>query len=764
MPASPRRLPLLLLLAVASAPTAAAQTATLRGFVTDATSGEALPSVNVLAAPVTDAAADPFGAATTVDGLYTITRLPAGRYAVRASFVGYEPFADTLALEGGEIRQLNIELAPASEELGEVTVESERTAGAARITAGLQRIDPADIELVPTPDVSGDLVNYLTTLPGVVTTGDRGGQLFIRGGEPSQNEVLLDGIPVYQPFHLLGFYSAFPNAILNRADVYAGGYSARYGGRLSSVIDVATRNGNKRRFAGSASVAPFVSALSVEGPLVQDRLSVLGSARVSTVEQGASRLVDQPLPFDFGDAFGKVHLNVTDASQLSLSGVYTYDRGTLGTDVGASEVGGTSPQELRYSNLGIGGRYLLLPKTVPVLAEVLVSVAQFETELGAEGAAARSSSVGRIGGSANISYFLGAFNLRAGAFVRTTSVESELGGLGGEELFQNVDQDRQFVTEAGAYAEPEFALGGVKLTPGLHFAASPNQGTTFIEPRLRAVWDVGVHQLSAAAGLYHQEIVGLNDRRDATSSFTAWTVTPGGASPRALHAVAGYRITPVPTLDLAVEGFYKRIDDLQVGEWTAFPRLTTNLQPATGEVLGLDARVEFRRGNFFTTVNYGLSSVEYEAEGRNLELWYGTETLRFRPPHDRRHQVNALVAYRVAGFDLSARWQFGSGLPYSQAVGFDQFIVPDGQPGWTTEAGAPRVIYESPYNAELPTYHRLDLSVERTFDVRAAEITAQAGLINVYDRRNLFYYDVFTLRRVDQLPLIPSFGLKVAFE
>lgn len=732
---------------------------TVRGFVTDASDGQPLPLVNVIAERLTDGEPDgrTVGAATNTDGFYTLAGLSAGEWIVRASFIGYQPFEETVTLAGGEVRQLSFALAEIDAALGEVTVESERTTGAARTVAGLQSISPAEIAIVPGPDVSADLVNYLTTLPGVVTTGDRGGQLFIRGGEPSQNEVLIDGIPLFQPFHLLGFYSAFPNDILARADLYAGGYAARYGGRLSSVLDIATRTGNKRRFVGNASVAPFVSGAMVEGPLVRDQVSFLASGRVSVIEQGAANLVDAPLPFNFADVFGKVHANVGESAQVSVSGIYTTDRGRLGED--GTDGGGAAPEELRYTNLGAGARYLFLPRNIPILAEALLSVARFETEIGEPGVPSRESAVARLSGSANITYFLGSFNLRAGAFLKTTEVNSRLGGL-----YQNVESERVFVTEAGVYAEPEIAFGGLLLTPGLHIATSPNQGNTFIEPRFRAVWEGGIHQVSAAAGRFHQEVVGLSDRRDATSVFTAWTVSPSGRPAEAWHLVGGYRISPLPQLDLAVEGFYKRLDNLSVAEWTAYPRLTTTLQPASGEVFGLDLRAEARVGSVFTALSYGLSDVQYDAEGRSLELWYGTETLSFRPPHDRRHQASALIGAGIAGFEVSARWQFGSGLPFSRALGFDEFVLMDGQTDPTAGPGAPRVIYERPYNAELPTYHRLDVSAERTFDLGAASLTAQAGVVNLYDRRNLFYYDIFTLRRVDQLPIIPTFGLKVNFE
>jgi outer membrane receptor protein involved in Fe transport len=115
------------------------------------------------------------------------------------------------------------------------------------------------------------------------------------------------------------------------------------------------------------------------------------------------------------------------------------------------------------------------------------------------------------------------------------------------------------------------------------------------------------------------------------------------------------------------------------------------------------------------------------------------------------------------GFDLSLRWEFGSGLPFSRALGFDGFVLIDDIIDVSRAPYSRRVIYERPYNAVLPTYHRLDVSLSRTLSLGPADITVQGSVINVYDRRNLFYLDVFTLQRIDQLPVVPSLGIKVAF-
>ena len=733
-----------------------AQTGGLRGFVTGADDGQPLIGATVLAQPIDDDGnpqGDPRGSATDIDGLYVIPRLDVGEYVVRVSYVGYETQSELVTIEAGPLRSYDVALAVETGGL-EVVVESERSAGGARVTAGVQAIDPKDIDIVPAPDVSGDLVSYLTTSPGVVTTGDRGGQLFVRGGEPSQNLVLLDGMALYQPFHVLGFYSAFPSDILAGADLYAGGYPARFGGQVSSVLDIQTRNGNKRAFAAAGSVAPFVSAARVEGPLIPGAASFVVSGRKSVVEEGASRIVDQDLPYDFGDVFGKVHGVLTPNAQLSVQGIHTYDRGTIGEDVG-----GDVPEEVGYRNTAAGLRFLYLPNVSALRAEILVNVSQLESEQGLDtlrNVPLRASSIGRLNAETNLTFYLPSVDLHTGVFVRTNRLTSELRLAGGDNL-------REFFTEAGAYFEPELRLGGLSLQGGLRIQSYPNDGRTYLEPRARAVWQGGPHEISAAGGLYHQEVIGVNDRRDVANVFTAWTRARAGEVPSAWHGIVGYRVTPTPWLELVAEGYVKYLDNLQVAEWTAFPRFSTGTQPATGEVYGLDTRVEVRARNAYAYVSYGLAEVTYDAEGPNLELWYGEETLRFNPPHDRRHQLNALVSTTVAGVDLSARFQFGSGLPFTRALGFDRFISPNTPPNVFETAGTRRVIYERPYNGRLPTFHRLDLSADRTFRLSPGlDLTAQVALINAYDRANVFYYDTFTLRRVDQLPLIPSFGIKLA--
>ena len=744
--------------------------ATIRGFVTDASDGQPLQDVNLVLLQ-----GDTFvtGTISDRDGFYTLNQIPQGTYIFRVSYVGYEAISDTVRLLDNYLYQFNFALQPSEGSLEELIVEDEYIPVAARVTAGQQTVRPADVDLIPGPDVSGDLATYLVTLPGVVAVGDRGGQVYIRGGEPAHNMVLIDGMYVYQPFHVLGFYSAIPSDILARADVFAGGYGSLYSGRVSSVIDVKTRSGNKKRLAGALSVAPFVSMARLEGPLVKDRISFIASFRESVIEQGVSQYIDADVPYRFGDAFAKVHAILNANNQLSFSWLSTHDTGNV-------TAGLEEQEEVRWQNNVYGVRYLMVPPAVPVRAEVLFSLSSLNAELGLPGEPRRRSRINSFHAAINGTIFAGKSQVNWGGFLRSSEFPLELGGF-----YQNLQADVSRVPKAGMYVEPDIYLGGgFSLRPGValqiaaqnfeFFFTVPDTALTaevrirsgtkkLAEPRLRLVWEGGAHQLSAAVGRYHQEVVGLNDRRDATSVFTGWTGTPSGELTRATHYLLGYRVTLNKNFEASAEGYHKRLSELFMAEWTAFPQLTTELQTGSGNIYGVDFRFEARWSQFYGYVTYGLSSVKYRIRQPEFETLFGSAELSFRPPHDRRHQVNVLLSGEVGNFSLSARWHYGSGLPYNQVRGFDGFVLLDGPVDVFETPYQQRVIYDRPYGGTLPAYHRLDLSVERTFPFDRFSLTAQAGVINVYNRTNLFALDVFTLERTDQLPIVPTIGIKMEF-
>ena len=728
--------------------------------MTEQATGQSLELVNVW---LEDANGDVAGTVTSPDGVFQFRRVAQGRYVIRASFIGYRVHQDTLMLTRGQVLTYNIALEDDTGELGEVVVEAASEASAGAPIAGLQTIRPAEIDRIPTPDVSGDLVSYLTTLPGIVSTGDQGGQLFIRGGEPSQNLVLLDGMVVYQPFHILGFYSAFPSDIVNKADVYAGGFGGKYGGRLSSVIDVRSREGNAYSFEGAAAISPFLGSVQLEGPIIPGRMSFLISGRQSLLDQLAEQYVDQSLPFEFNDIFGKINLDVTRTSKLSITYLQTTDEGTLNKDDIVAE-----DDLVRWENRVLGGRFLFLPPNFGGSVELRIYYSELNNEIGVASNPLRTSEVKNTHVILEANFPGESLSASAGIDFQPITVRTILDGL-----YQNVNFRAARLVNWGNYLEMDIKIGEYfRIQPSIRAQFYKVRFNPFLEPRLRMIWQKGSHRISAGTGIYHQELLGLNDRRDAANVFTAWNSIPprnaltgdditSGRIQDAFHALLGYNVEVGSDLVFSIETYYKNLSNLFISEWTAFPRFTTFLQPASGTSAGFDTRLNFERENFYTHLNYAYSSTEYSAEQASLQVWYGEETLEFRPPHDRRHQANIVIGGTWAGFDLSARWTFGSGFPYSRAIGFDGFALIDDIVDVGQLPTSRRVIYERPYRGELPHYHRLDLSLEKVLNAGPVDLTLQASVLNAYNRANIFYLDVFTLQRVDQLPAIPSLGLKV---
>jgi len=739
---------------------ALAQQAIVRGFVTDASNEQPLQGATV-AIRAGDSLVS--GTATDGDGYFVINRIPPGSYDLVISFVGFASWTEAIDLSDGQVRDFRVALAMQAAEIDELVVEAEAVGGITTVAAGLETVVPKAINRVPVPGVSGDLASYLQTVPGVTVQGDRGGQFFVRGGAVDQNLALLDGLPVYMPFHVLSFYSAFPEELVDRAAFYTGGFGARYGGRTSSILDVTARNGNKQNLAGSVSVAPFLSAVTIEGPLVDGRVSAIFSARQSFVEELIPDLFGQRMPYRFGDRFGKIHALLGGSHELSFTFLDTDDRGDIAGSkksvFGEAEATVINDStEVAWENRVYGGTWIYRSNRIPIVSRLTAGRSEMTNAFGPDGNPEREATVESMEASMRLSWLLNNGDISIGSTLRQTDLGYTL-----DDLFTEFTTSQEELTELQLYAETtlDFMDDRLSINPGVHVYSLTDRSQSWVEPRMRlSVWPTGRagrHQINASWGIYHQALTGLTDERDLGNLFTAWITTPEGQEAmQSMHGILGWNVQVRPWLSGAVETFYKDYDHITAPIFSPFPRFTTTLQEASGVAYGADVRLNLENRPFMLesvldgSVSYTWSTVEYEA---------GPYT--YHPAHDRRHQLNALLHAQKGDVGLTIQWQYGSGLPFTESGGFDVWYLLTPDVDVATEAGVDRIVYAEPFGGRQPTYARMDVWLERRVERGRYIGTLRAGVLNLINRANLFYYDLFTFSRVDQLPLIPSVGIKM---
>ncbi len=726
-----------------------AQSGTVKGFVTGAEGGEGLVGATVLLE--TPAGEAEKATTTGEDGFYRLGSIAPGEYVLQVSFVGYQSYRDTLRIIEGETRTESVSLAPTTKELEEVIVEAE--GGAGRVEAGKQEVQAADVARIPTPSPSGDIVSYLKSLPGVVSIGDRGGQLYIRGGTPSQNLVLMDGNLVYNPFHLIGFYSVFPDDLISNADFYAGGFGAEYSDRISSVLDVTMRPGNKKSYKASASVSPFVGRLRVEGPIIEDSFSFIASARQSWIRETAPRYLTTDVPLEFNDLYLKLH-DTGENSQCALTGLTTADRGRV--DPGADRT-------FEASNLALSGRCALAIPGSSALTTVKSGYSQYKNTIGEMSDPERSASIARGYTDYELSVPYESFDFSYGAKVKFNTYQYEVG-----EQFGVIGGADDYFFTLSTYTGVEFSpVDWLTLSPSVALVW-PTEYSPSIEPRLRAqATPFGDETtINLAAGLYRQTLESISDERDAGNVFSAWVPAPiNDRRAQAIHAILGVERELGDYFNLTVEGYSRWMNHIPVPEINALARFTTRTTLADGLSYGTDLRLEYTRSNVYAFVGYGLSVTTYQAPDGDFGRFVDGAIEEYSPPHDQRHRLNAVVEYKLPYLTANVSWQLSTGLPYTRLMGFDSVIdFRELREDPSEDAGRIRSIFDRPYDSRLPVYHRLDVSLSHTIALPGSSLKLQGGAINAYDRDNVFFVDLFEQRRVDQLPVVPYVGIELSIE
>jgi len=320
------------------------------------------------------------GASTDLNGFYQISKVTPGLITLEISNIEFKTIEFEVEVKPGRIVTKNFYMEENTEILNEFEISAEAKERKTDVKMSVIKATPKDFAHVVAIGGEPDFAQYLQTAPGVITTGDQGGQMYIRGGSPIQNKVLLDGMTVYNPFHSIGFFSVFDTDIIRSADIYTGGFGAEYGGRISSIMDISSKDGNKKHFSGKLSINPFGSKLMIEGPL--KKLTDEGGSTMSYVFSGKTSYLETTskilysyidtagLPFNYTDLYGKVSINGSNGSKVNFFGFNYKD-----------QVRYKAVSNLNWNASGGGTNFMLVPSGSPVLIMGKFNVSDYEISL-----------------------------------------------------------------------------------------------------------------------------------------------------------------------------------------------------------------------------------------------------------------------------------------------------------------------------------------------------------------------------------------------
>jgi CarboxypepD_reg-like domain/TonB-dependent Receptor Plug Domain len=756
---------------------------TIKGFVYDKKSGEPVIYTNVM---VVNAKT---GVQTDVNGYFSIS-LPAGTYTLLTTGVGYDSSQITVNLLPNSIATKKIFLSQREIGLKEVSVSSRKTDKITRINTGVTNITPRELKLLPSSGGEPDLAQYLQVIPGVVFTGDQGGQLYIRGGSPAQTGIYLDGVTIYSPFHSIGLFSVFETEAIRNVDVYTAGFSAQYGNRTSAIVDVHTKDGNKNDLAGLLSVSPIMTRFLLEGPLVKSKkhsgsgITFLVTGKTSYLDQTSKSMYssfgDQfkdGLPYKFTDLYGKVTVSGDNGSKLNLFGFNFDDQAILDQSTTVFDSLHKNVGTYHWKATGGGGTFVVSPGSSSALIDGKFAYSNYNINLSQEvglptDTIPRSSKISGFEAAINFTNFLPDYSqLKYG--IEVSGMHTALNYYSAQGITSV--EDRQS-TLAALYVLYRHNFGSkFILEPSIRIQYYSELNKLSPEPRLGLKYNISDNvRMKVAGGIYSQNIISTKSDQDIVNLFTGFLLSPDqqirdknnntvkSNLQTAYHAVCGIEVD-VNKVEFNLEPWIKYFN--QVDELNRNRKSTTDADfvAANGIASGVDLSAKFVTQRIYLWGAMGYQKVTYSSIDSKGNIQ------NYPTPFDTRFNANAVAAYTLGkkkNWDVSARFNIHSPFPFTQTQGYyENTNMANLQANPIQANGTLGVLYADEINGgRLSWYHRLDVSVKRKFVIsKKSNLEATFAITNVYNRNNIFYVNRITNKKIYQLPFFPSINLTWSF-
>lgn len=776
------RIYILLLIFLSSISLVAQNKFTISGYVKDAANGEALIGANVFVKETRG------GAAVNTYGFYSLT-LPADTYTVNFMYLGYETYSQTIYLD--KHISLNIDLKRENKTMQKVEIVSDRAAEntqSSRMSSISLTID--EIKKLPTFGGEVDIIRVMTLMPGVQSGGEGNSGFYVRGGGPDQNLILLDGVPVYNPTHLFGFFSVFNGDAIRNAEIIKGGMPAQYGGRLSSVLDITTKEGNNKKFEVEGGIGLIASRITIQGPIVKNKLSFIVSGRRTYADLLAKPFMKNSnfkgSGYHFYDLNAKLNWIIGPKDQLYISGYYGKDKFSFKNPESSFNAG----MDWANATASIRWNHVYSPKLFSNLTVLFTDYSFGFSGEQTEFTFKLNSGVRDYGFRMDFNYYPNPKHLvRFGAeytdhTYRPSNVtfESQLGNL-------VVPQPLDYHTnEAAVYISDDWEISKRwKINFGArasYFAflgdytryKTDAYGQTVDtitykpwemikdyfrgEPRVSGRFLINENMSIKASYAMNYQYVQLASRATVSLPLDVWLPATEQIKPQFSQQVAlGYFMNFKQNMfETSVELYYKPMRNLVEFQDGADPAQSINdnidntLVQGNGESYGAEFFIRKSKGKLNGWIGYTLAWT-------NRRFPMLNEGKAFPAKFDRRHDLSLVVNY-----DLNYRWQFSGVFVYSSGNTLTMPAALHFSEGKMITEFGPRNGYR------FPSYHRMDLSITYVTSKPEKRFKSSINLsiYNTYSRQNPFfiYYTQegnlndgdFKIRakQVAVFPIIPS--------
>lgn len=723
-----------------------AQKATLSGYVRDQANGEELIGVSIIIDSLSA------GAITNVYGFYSLT-LNQGTHKIRYSYLGYEILFKTVDL--ADNISLNIDLPQKSTQIEEITI-TDRAIDENITDVGMSKntLKISQIKKLPALFGEPDIIKTIQMLPGVVSAGEGTSSYFVRGGSADQNLILIDEAPIYDPSHLFGLFSVFNSDVLKDSELYKGGIPSRYGGRLSSILDVRTRDGNNNEIEGGAGIGTLASKLTLEGPIVKDKSSFIVSGRRSYVDAFLKAAGEENL-VHFYDLNAKVNYRQNNNNRYFISAYMGRDVFRFGD----------------FFNFGWGNKtatfrwnHLFNEK---FFSNTSLIASNFDYKLGLSFDPASldwDSALREYTFKQDMTYFFNPRNTMDFGYQGTYRKfqPGKITPTDTESIFTELVLDPLYAIDHALYASMNSEFGKLTLDYGIRFSYFQNVGESTvylyedeqnniqiqrsgkldferwenvkvypnIEPRFAARYMLS--SKSSVKGSYNRMVQNTHLIASGTVPlpFNTWYPSSFYLEPQIADqlAVGYFRNFMDNQLEFSLESYYKdmnNVTDFADNAQLFFNEdLPTEFRQGRSWSYGLESMIKKDMGDLTGFISYTWSKVYREIDGVNGGLMYPAN-------HDKRHSFNFVTTY-----DLSEKWIFGMTFNFSTGR---PITLPAGRYELEGVLQPDLFTYRNAYR--LPNYHRMDLSATlNPQNKKNRKIQGQwiFSIYNVYNRKNPF--------------------------